>query len=352
MGYTSQLIGPGVFDKNTPAEDLDEYQFLQKAIHNVNEFFSDWNENIKHGREDLYFTFVSQWEPELYSQRVQANKPCFEINVIYSIVASLIGQFRKNTPSYKITATINENNPKVKVDQDEINLRDNLLRHLTYENEMETEFQIAFENAMVRGYGALVAYADYESSYSFNQCPKGFAPIDPSWCFWDPAAKKICKEDSRFWGYREIFTLEEFRKKYPHAKSTLEKKKPQSFPLNPMQYENYTKIWRSDDWVGVAHYFLKEPKQIKTWLLSDGRSMEKSKALKAIDEHNRLRRKTKITENNIMEMLSQTHGLSFNSKDSYLSELAPLRMVDERNSVEYIIMHYELCYDEILECHE
>lgn len=348
MGYTSNLIGPGVFEDNKSNDEMTENEFLQKAIGNVNEFFSDWDQNIKHAREDLYFTFVSQWEPELYSKRIQANKPCFEINLIYAVVTSLIGQFRNNTPSYKIHATTDENNPKVKIDQDEVDLRDNLLRQRSYETKIETHFQTAFENALIRGYGALVAYADYESPYSFNQVPMGFAPSDPSWCFWDPSAKEPNKEDSRQWGYREIFTIEEFKKKYPHAESTIEKRKPQTFPLNSMQYENYTKIWRSDDWVGVCHYFCKEPKKIITCQLSDGRSLEKSKALEAIEEHKRMRRKAKSHEKDIMGMLSKIHGTDMSDQESHVDQFDMLTIENERDSVDYQVMHYELCYDEIL----
>lgn len=345
MAVTSKLLGLHVSD-DVPDRELNEDQMIARCVDTVNDWFSYFNNNIQQARDDIYFAMMQQWEQDLYNERVQMGKACLEVNYIYSIIASLIGQFRKQTPEFKVFAAADETNPKVKVDQNMIDLVDSILRQISFDNKTEIVFQQAFESALLRGFGAICIDVDYESDFSFNQVPKIKAIDDPLMCYFDPSARTPTKHDSRYCGYLITYTIAEFKDKYPDSKYVKNGMIPGSFPTNDLngQAENY---WRSEEYIRVACDYRKESYPVKIALLSDGRSLKYDDAVEEVNKARSLVNRVKRKENKLRDAM-QSLGFGVN-KNSFFDDYEPLTIVDTRETIDYKIINRIMTDQEILE---
>lgn len=358
MAISNALIGAAP-DQELPDRDLSDKQSIARDVSRVNNWFDYFNINIQNGREDLAFAMVpnGQWDKKLFSDRTLANKACFEINYIYSILASLIGKIRKNTPEFKVFTIVDENNPKVDVDQDEIDLRDNLLRQIAFDNKVEVIFQTAGESALIRGFGAIFVKTAYDGDFSFHQKIIIEALDDPNWAFFDPAARKPDKSDGRYCGYMETYSVQEFKDLWPHADASNKSQVPRSFPSQDLR-QAYEFIWRSENWIRIAHTFVKINYPTVIYQMSDGRVMTEEDALKAIKEDKAKRSSVKRKESKIKDLIGQVTGQSVEG-DSHVDTFDKLDFAyDEagnrisRETIKHKIIHRVMSHDEILEENE
>ena len=345
MAVSSYLLGDRA-DDETADRNLTEDETLSRTVERVNDWFSYFNQNIENARDDIYFAVINQWDQDLYSERVQQGKACLQINFIYSIIASLVGQYRKQTPEFKVFTITNETNPQVKVDQDMIDIYDGLMRQIFFDNNSSIIFQQVGESALLRGYGAIVINVEYESDFSFNQVPKFRCIDDPLMCFFDPTAKESTKADGRYCGEVITYSLQEFRDKFPQSKYAEEGALPTSFPITQVDRE-FESFWRAEEWIRVANCFVKQAYPIEIAQLSDGRSMLLAEAKKEVEEHQLLMETVKRKENDLKKKLAK-RGHVINDK-SFLDNHEPLEIVDKRDSIDYKIINYVMTQDEILE---
>lgn len=345
MAVTSKLLGQHISDQ-IPDRELNQDQMIARIVETVNDWFSAFNMNIKNARDDIYFAAIQQWEQDLYSDRVEQGKACLQVNYVYSVITSIIGQFRKQTPEFKVFAMADESNPRVQIDQNMIDLYDGLLRQISFDNKAELVFQGAFESALLRGWGAIAVEIDYESDYSFNQVPKFHSVQDPLMCYFDPTAKETTKSDGRYCGYLITYTIAEFKDKFPDSKYAKNGMVPGSFPANELnrETENY---WRSEEYIRVACDYRRESYPIKIALLSDGRSMPLKEAKEEVERMRSLANSVKRKENKVRNMMSK---LGFATTDaSMFDDYEHLEIVDTRDTIDYKIINRLVTDDEILE---
>jgi hypothetical protein len=354
MGITSELIGLAP-DESVKFSNLDDQQKIATMVSRVNDFFQFFEINIRSGKEDYDFLMQEnqQWDPELLSARQNSKQPTFQINYIYSIVTSLLGKIRQNTPEFKIYSDVDESNAKVKIDQEGIDIRENYLRQISYENNAPIQYQMCAENQLGRGYGALSIYLEYENEFSFKQKIK-IKSIDPSWCFWDTSDNSLCKTDSRYYGYLEQFTYEEFKENWPDSKSVKNKNKPSSFPSMTLS-KNMDYLWQGEDYISICNYFVKESHPIILYQMNNGIGMTLTQAEKEIEIDRQKRKKAKVAENLIKKTIMKISGKKQNQEFS-LEKILPLDFAYDdkgkkitRNSLEYKIIHYVATKTEILE---
>jgi hypothetical protein len=354
--YTTEdaLLGTPPED-NKKFSEMDKKEKISAAVKNVNHWFDYFNENINNGIADLAFVMddLGQWDEGIASQRAQLDKPCFQINNIYPIVTGLIAQIRKNTPEFKVFSAADQMNAQTHIDQKAIDLRENLLRQISYENNAEIQFQIAVENSLCRSYGAILVGTEYENEFSFNQRPTIKGILDPAWCFWDPADLSCCKTEGRFSGHLQTFTFEEYKTAYPNSKYAEKNQWPTSFPASSQATK--TSVWFDQDFIRIAHYFVREQNAIKIYQMNNGGVMKMDEAIKAIEEDKQKRKEAKKDEGLLKKMMMQVTGQASN-QPSPLDNIEPLDFaLDEdgnkisRDSTETKIMHCIFSNDEELE---
>jgi hypothetical protein len=332
-------------DDDKPDYELDTKEKIAKMVDRVSGWFDYFNNNIENARDDKYFLYINQWDQELYALRLQQNKACLQINRAYAIVCSIIGQFRKQTPEFKIFANSSETNPHVKIDQNMIDLYDNLMRQIFFDNKSEVVFQTTFDEILSGGFGAMFVHSEYESETSFNQ-KIVFKAEDPFCAFFDPNALDPCKQDGNYCGYAKRYTIADFKAKWPDSKASLQKRTPQSFQFSE-QYKQYFSYWRGDDFVTVVNAYVREKKPIKAALLSDGRSMRLDLAKEEVEKFKSLKRSV-VRKENMLKKMATTIGIPFND-ESIFDEMETLSIVDTRDTTETVIMNYVMTHDEILE---
>ena len=240
--------------------DQTDDDILKEANENIASWFSYWEDNIKRAEKSLEFYNGTQWKEEEEDDFRRKGKELLTYNKLRSYVKQGIGEYRQNTPDVKVRAR------DLNTEQDETDNVEGLLRAISYKSNADIAYQIGFENILLRGFGGLRIYTQYEDNNSFNQELMLNPVEDPTKMFFDPAAKKPAKDDGNYCGVYATFTEKEFKIKYPNVEY------PESFDTyNKMGFE-----WGNDNIIIVCEYFRKEWFKETHVLLANGETMEKN----------------------------------------------------------------------------
>lgn len=329
--YTAdKYMGDAMVPESYTAEDLRgkdsftaENGILNENIKQVNDWFNYFQFCNVSFREDIVFLFGDQWDIKDRSTRELSQKATLQFNFLYSMIMQLIGELRQNTPEPLVRAT------KATVPQEEVDVRDDLLRQLFYVNNMPIIEQNAFLYSTGGGYAAWVVELDYESNETNKLAIRVRELRDPRNAYWDAKAIEADKSDGDVCGYFTEHTGEEFHMLFPNAKSDL------SFSVQSNYTQDDMRWWSLGKKVRVAHHWKKEyyPKQIVT--LSNGESMPKEDAEEKLALHKKL-----------LSKLKKYQKLGHQIPQEFMQDIT----IDfERASPCYKIRHYKMVMDEILE---
>ena len=295
---------------------IDEQEVLENTNKNLNTWNSYFNENIVRGKDDANFVLRDQWTAVERSEFTRLFKPAMTFNKLYDATKKIVGEQRKNKPDLIVRSLTG------KATQEQINLRADLVRTISYQSQNDLIYQTAFKSALMMGYGAFQVCLDYESPRSFNRIIKYDIIPDPTMCSWDPTATKPHKGDGNFCNRRYIFTRDEFFATYPYV-------------VNPVSYTDPYMLldfqWQTRDTICVSDQFVKEWYPLKIFKLSNG------------DVN---------TEAQWKEREKKFEDLKEYVKDSISGEIIAReipRIIDERQTQDYTIMHYRLIKDMIID---
>jgi hypothetical protein len=295
---------------------IDELDVLEKANKHLNTWNSYFNENIVRGKDDLNFCIRDQWTAIERSEFSRLFKPAMTYNKLYDAVKKIAGEQRKNKPDLIVRSLTG------KASQEQINLRADLVRTISYQSQNDLVYQVAFKNALMMGFGAFQVVLDYESPNSFNQVIRYDLIPDPTRCSWDPTALKPHKGDGNWCGRSFLFTREEFFATYPYVDD------PVSF-IDPYMLLDFQ--WQTRDTICVQDYFVKEWFPSFIYKLSDGSVVTQDELENLIKLY---KEQEKIVEGSIVE--------------NVIKREMP-RIVSERQTQDYKIMHYRMLKDRIID---
>lgn len=246
--------------------DDDEYMSAL-ATEDISGWFSYFSYNIERGEDDKRFVYERQWDDVEAASLRRLLKPELQINKVYDIVRKLMGQQRALDPQIQVMSS-DYNSPdddKALLQlQKDINLRQDLIRTITYESDAKIAFSNAFEDAIVVGYGAFYIKCKHESNKSFNQ-KITIESLSYEKVFFDPKAKTPNKTDGDYCGYFEVLSKKEFVNQYPDIPY------PTSFPVTGY---NHQFAWgKYENSITVAYYYYKRYFKRTLLLLDDGSTM-------------------------------------------------------------------------------
>ena len=297
---------------------IDEQDVLYEARNNLNIWNNYFNENITIGKDDMKFATRDQWSSVERTEFTRLFKVCMQSNKIIDTVNKVCGEQRKNRPDLMVRS-ING-----KASQEEINLREDLVRSISYESQNDLIYQNAFRSALLLGWGAFQVDVDYESPRSFNKVIKYKMITDATKASWDPSSVKPHKGDGDYCAYQYIFSKEQFSAEYPHI-------------INPVSYADPRLFldfqWETRDNIVLCDYFVKDWYNVKLLKLSDGRSVTEEEWKKI--QKTEVKLKSEIAE-------------SSTSVKDIIKDLIPV-VIGERRTKDYKIMRYHLIKDRILE---
>jgi portal protein len=298
---------------------INEVDTLERANKNLNCWNSYFNENITRGKDDMNFVLRDQWTAVERSEFTRLFKPAMTFNKLYDATKKIAGEQRKNKPDLIVRSLTG------KATQEQINLRSDLVRTISYQSQNDLVYQTAFKSALMMGFGAFQVLVDYESPMSFNKIIRYDIIPDPTMCAWDPTAVKPHKGDGNFCSRRFIFTRDEFFATYPYV-------------TNPVSYvDPYMLLdfqWQTRDTIVVCDEFVKEWFPLIIYHLSNGES---------VTEDQWKERKKKFEDNR--EFV----------KGSIVGEIISReipQIIGERQTQDYRIMHYRMIRDRIIDFSE
>lgn len=298
---------------------IEEERVLKEAKERINTWGSYFNENITRGKDDMNFVLRDQWTAVERSEFTRVFKPAMTFNKLYDPVKKLIGEQRKNKPDLMVRSLTG------RASQEDINLRSDLIRSICYQSQNDLVYQSAFRSALLMGYGAFQVCLDYESPKSFNKVIRYDIIPDATMCSWDPTAIKPHKGDGNFCSRRFIFTRDEFFATFPYVMN------PVSFsdPYLLLDYQ-----WITKDTICIADEFVKEWFPLIIYKLSNGES---------------------VTEEQWKEREKKFEDMREFTEDSITGEIVIReipKIVGERQTQDYRIMHYRMIRDRIIDFSE
>lgn len=301
---------------------IDERNVLKRSNENLNSWNSNFNENIVRGKDDMNFVLRDQWTAVERSEFTRLFKPAMTLNTLYDSVKKIVGEQRKNKPDLIIRSLTG------KATQEDINLRSDLVRTISYQSQNDLVYQTAFKSALLLGFGAFQISVDYESPRSFNKVIRYNLIPDPVMCSWDPTAIKPHKGDGNFCSRRYVYTRDEFLATYPYVSN------PVSYP-DPYMLLDFQ--WQTRDTIIVCEEFVKEWFSLILFKVKIGDQIINASE----DEFDSLMKKYKIK----LEIAGEGEAKKIIEKQK------PIK-IDERQTQDYRIMQYRMLQDRIIDFSE
>lgn len=297
--------------------NINEKEVLANAQDNLNLWNSYFNENVTRGKDDMNFVIRDQWTAIERSEFNRLFKPAMTFNKLYDKTKKVAGEQRKNKPDLLVRSLSG------KATQEQISLRADLVRSISYQSQNDLVYQTAFRQALMMGYGAFRIDIDYESSKSFNQIVKFHAIQDATRTTFDPSAIKPHKGDGNFCSLNYVMSKEEFEATYPYV-------------INPEPYVDPRTLldfqWETRNTMVICDYYVKEWRSFMLHKLSNGDSVTE-------EEWESMQKQFKLQKE--LAKTSQVVG------DIILNEIPTI--VNTRQSQDYKIMHYRLIKDKIID---
>lgn len=297
--------------------NINEEDILQKARDNLMIWDGYFNENVVRGRSDMNFVLRDQWTALDRSEFTRTFKPALTFNKLYDATKKIAGEQRKNKPDLLVRSLTG------KATQEEINLRADLVRTISYQSQNDLIYQSAFKSALMLGYGAFDIVLDYETPRSFNQVIRYEMIPDATRTSFDPSAIKPHKGDGNFCAKQYIYTKEQFYATFPHIELPVSYSDPRSL----LDFQ-----WATRDTITVCKYTQKEWYPMRILQLSDGRVVTEEEwedLQKQYEMHKELARGSLVVGDMITNEIPTVHS--------------------DRKTQDYIINQYLLTQNQIIE---
>ena len=114
----------------------------QEVLSNANKHFNIWNsyfnENIVRGKDDMNFVLRDQWTAVERSEFTRLFKPAMTFNKLYDATKKISGEKRKNKPDIILRSLTG------KATQEQINMRADIFRTISYQSQNDLVYQTAF----------------------------------------------------------------------------------------------------------------------------------------------------------------------------------------------------------------
>ena len=272
-----------------------------------------WEKYWTINRTDYYewndFVMGYQWLEDESKLFERYNKMPIQNNKLGVLYNHMLGDQIQNTPNLQIM-------PDEDVPVPTAEARSALIKNISLNSDAKTQYQNAYGQAVMGGYGALRVGTDYINDKSLDQEIKIYSFTDPNMCYFDLSAKHLCKIDGMYAGFKTRMSRKLVRDRWG--------KDIESQIGTEAISENSTMAFADDDSITIVDDYEREGKKVIIRKLSDGSIVdeEEFKALK----------KEKIEGKRIL------------IKDGQM-----VTVLDQRELVKYKIKHRRIAGDFILE---
>lgn len=239
--------------------ELSDQEFLEEARERFKACLDAERENREAALEDLNFTNGEQWPLELRQQREADMRPCLTVNRLPAFIDQVVGDQRQNRPAIKVRPVDDQADPVI------ADILEGLIRNIEYSSNAEAAYDVAFEHAVMCGFGYFRILTQYADDGVFEQdlCIK---PIRNLFSVsFDPACNEPDYSDARYAFVTELIDREEFEEMYPDISPS------------PIEGGVGDRDWTSHlggkEHVRVAEYWFKKPVVRTLVMLADGKAV-------------------------------------------------------------------------------
>ena len=221
--------------------------------------------------EDLKFaqTEDGQWDDDAIEKR--RGRPRYTINRVAGAIDQLIGDQRQNRTDIKIRPVSGG------ASEDVAKVMTGLIRNIESQSKADNAYDCAFDEVVNGGYGGWRIVTEFNDDDAFEQDIKLKLIQGATTSLWfDESAKDYDKRDAIWAFVTTDMPLEEHKDRFP---------KSASVDWSQEQFNSSScSIWRSENTVKVAEYWVKTPVTKEIALLSDGRVIDLGEDGAALDE--------------------------------------------------------------------
>lgn len=258
-----------------------------------------WKDNENTYNEYTQFVMGNQWDDKEAKVFDAYQKIPLTSNKVAPLINHLLGEQLQNTPSLQVI-------PDESVPVQTADIREAMVKDITFNPEAKEAFQTAFQCAAIGGYGAIRIAAEYKDNDSFEQIIRFYKCLIPTRYYWDPSAESPCKTDGMFCGYETRISRDKFKHEYG---ADIEKK------IGFTTLSDGT-VFDDDEAITLVHHYKRKIKTVKLYRLSNERTVEQ-------DEFDRLER------------------VMIEDREMLMDNGYPVTVIDTRKAPRYTI-YYEL----------
>ncbi|CAN5949964.1 unnamed protein product [Sphagnum jensenii] len=185
----------------------------------------------------------NQWDEEVKKKR-GSNRPALTFNLLNLVVKQIIGDYRQNKMSIKVSPAGGDSTDEV------ADIVAGLIRHIERDSNADEAYTNALECSARGGKGWIRILPKYEADDVFNQ-KLVIEPVkNPLTVYCDPSAKLLNRQDAEYMLVTEKVSKETFRSLYPKAEDY-------GWDVVNIQ-EDAAGDWADDDRIRLCEYFTKE----------------------------------------------------------------------------------------------
>jgi hypothetical protein len=165
------------------------------------------HESFKLYDEQMEFVLGEQWDKNASDLLMSYQKTPMTANKLASIALHLLGEQQRNTANIEVI-------PGKGVTASAANLREALVKDISFESHAKAQYQMAFKQLLIGGISALHQTSRYVDSESFNQEIIIKAFKDPTKTFFDVGAPDDLRQEGQHCGFETAMTRDAFASKF------------------------------------------------------------------------------------------------------------------------------------------
>jgi hypothetical protein len=279
----------------------------QEIRDNICAWDNYWKDNKDTYNDFNQFVWGNQWLDDEARVFETYKKIPLTMNKIAPLINHMVGEQRQNTPSIECI-------PDDGIPVQTIDVREALVKEITFESNAKVVYQTGFQCAASSGYGAWHVDTEYESDDSFLRVIRIREAKIPTRYFWDYSDTNPCKTEGMFSGFQTRMSRKKFRAIHG-------KKLEQDIPPSNLEEGS---VFNDDESVTIIDYYERKYNPVTLYKLSNGRELDEDE-FKTLEEY-------------------EVEG------DKYLVDAGEIvTVVDKRKAPRYKVIHYVYAGDYELE---
>lgn len=236
-------------------KDVEKCDEIRKCIETWENYWKDCKNDYN---EYTQFIWGNQWLDEEARVFESYKKIPLTFNKLAPLANHILGEQRQNTPSLQVVPSNDVPEPVAEV-------REALVKEISLNSKAKNVYQIAFQSALVGGYGAYYIDTEYEGDYTFNQILTIRALAIATRGYWDHSAMCSTKTDGRHGGFRERMSRSKFGSVYG---------KRIELDIPPSNIEEGS-VFNDDESVTICTHWERKYETEMIYQLSNGRVVNK-----------------------------------------------------------------------------